>query len=145
MRLQEIRHPSTNTTRFAPSMDEARKVRQSLVDEFKFRKMDVSIEDAEVASKLFVAHLPFKKPFSFADDLLYPTNAGTGRRREWRHLPQDCIEFWRHATFRSLLGTVASRAPGITSSSISCESYGKSAVTSRGFLLAVLKSLRVQV
>ena len=48
MRLQEIRHPSTNTTRFAPSMDEARKVRQSLVDEFKFRKMDVSIEDAEV-------------------------------------------------------------------------------------------------
>jgi hypothetical protein len=48
MRLQEIRHPSTNTTRFAPSMDEARKVRQSLVGEFKFRKMDVSIEDAEV-------------------------------------------------------------------------------------------------
>ena len=48
MRLQEIRHPSANTTRFAPSMDEARKVRQSLVDEFKFRKMDVSIEDAEV-------------------------------------------------------------------------------------------------
>ena len=50
MRLQEIRHPSTNTTRFAPSMDEARKVRQSLVDEFKFkfRKMDVSIEDADV-------------------------------------------------------------------------------------------------
>ena len=48
MRLQEIRHPSTNTTRFAPSMDEVRKVRQSLVDEFKFRKMDVSIEDADV-------------------------------------------------------------------------------------------------